>query len=157
MRRPWSDCSAGTNQVGEAPLLAGRGGLVPVVMCIVDGSIMSFMAGLVVYHMTRLMLGAYQMTPSSACFCNSNFFGNICGGGKKCFIDKYQTKQKDINFIRRDDLIMKKCFFINEFQYITERKLVQAECVRCPWLKAETKVATILVREECVRCPWLLA
>ena len=40
--------------------------------------------------------------------------------------------------------------------------LVRAECVRCPWLLAETKVANILgifllVRAECVRCPWLLA
>jgi hypothetical protein len=40
-------------------------------------------------------------------------------------------------------------------------KLVRAECVRCPWLLSETKMATIsgklLVRAECVRCPWLLA
>jgi hypothetical protein len=38
------------------------------------------------------------------------------------------------------------------------RLLVRAECVRCPWLLAETEVATILgklVRAECVRCPWL--
>ena len=38
--------------------------------------------------------------------------------------------------------------------------LVRAECVRCPWLLAQTKVAAtlgILVRAECVRCPWLLA
>ena len=33
----------------------------------------------------------------------------------------------------------------------------RAECMRCPWLLAQTKVATILVRAECVRCPWLLA
>ena len=51
-------------------------------------------------------------------------------------------------------------------------QLVRAECVRCPWLQAEMKLATIfitflleynltepeyLVRVECVRCPWLLA
>ena len=35
--------------------------------------------------------------------------------------------------------------------------LVRAECVRCPWLLAQTKVATIFGRAECVRCPWLLA
>ena len=66
----------------------------------------------------------------------------------------------------------------HNFRYI----LVREECVRCPWLLAQTKVATILhtflvraalcrrcltavghyfryilVRAECVRCPWLLA
>ena len=38
--------------------------------------------------------------------------------------------------------------------------LVWAECVRYPWLQAETKVATILgilVWAECVCCPWLQA
>jgi hypothetical protein len=37
--------------------------------------------------------------------------------------------------------------------------LVRAECMRCPWLLADTKVATILgifflVRAVCVCCPW---
>ena len=32
------------------------------------------------------------------------------------------------------------CIFITEINQL----LVQVECVRCPWLQAETKVATIL-------------
>jgi hypothetical protein len=42
--------------------------------------------------------------------------------GKRCFEDKYQIYQKEINFIHRDNFRMKKCVCRNSFQYITERK-----------------------------------
>ena len=76
------------------------------------------------------------------------------------------------------------CKVMHKQLSLQNNKLVRSESVRCPWLLAETKVATILgtfwsewsacasghhlgghyflvinllVRAECVRCPWLLA
>jgi hypothetical protein len=45
--------------------------------------------------------------------------------GKRCFVDKYQIYQKEINLICRDNFRMEKCFYSSEIQLVSDRNTAQ--------------------------------